>query len=78
MWVEEVSAEDLIEEQRRWEQAYELQKDQVDTIGFAVPPGPLHIIVPWLENWAPSVLVSELDSETRSKYLLEKFDYSLP
>ena len=77
MWVEEVSAEDLEKELQRWKHSYEAQPDQGEATEFAIPPGPLNIIVPWLKTWSPSILESELDGEIRETYLMEKHDYTL-
>lgn len=77
MWVEEIAAEDLEEERQRWQHAYDSQTNNAEAAEFAIPPGPLNIIVPWLESWSPSILMSDIDEETRRQYLLEQRDYTL-
>lgn len=72
MWVEEVESEVLAAAEARWRQAVrEEQGSGAVSTWIQTPPGPLHIVVPWMDAWRPRVLQHPLDPLLRETHWRE-------
>ena len=77
MWIEEVPPDVLAKAQAEWEAARQDHLRNGGSMWYTLPPGPLHIVVPWFDSWSPSVLNGPLDPEIKRKHWEELRTYPL-
>ena len=77
MWIEEVPPDVLVKAQEEWEAARQDHLRNGGSMWYTLPPGPLHIVVPWFDSWSPSVLDGPLDPEIKRKHWEELRTYPL-
>lgn len=77
MWVTENSGNALAKEKLEWRQARDLHIRRGGSSFYTLPPGPLHVIVPWLDFWQPEMLDTELDPAISQQHWQELRQYPL-
>lgn len=71
MWVEEVPPGVLTQAETEWRAAKELHYKSGGSSYYTIAPGPLHIVIPWLDAWRPEMLEQPLDPILREEHWRE-------